>query len=462
MITKIRTLCHICKKIIDPNSEKDYKVRDHDHISGEYRGAAHNLCNLHFRFKPQIPVFFHNLKGYDGHLIMQGMSEWPEKLEVLAQTLEKYSVIKFGKFIFKDTLQFLNGSLDTLVSSMAETTEAQCTQCRKSQKLKDSQIAHDWKLIGKCKICKSEIIKQLDENKIRQKFKITSANLDKIRKKLNIQAELLHLVIRKGVYPYSYMTNMEQFKETSLPDKKCFYNLLTEEDISDADYAHARKIWHSFNMQTMGDYHDLYLKTDVYLLADIFENFRQTCLKYYELDPAHYFTSPHLSWDACLKLTNQKLELLTDIDMHQFIELGMRGGISTVGGFRYAKANNKYLKSYNPGKKSRYILYLDANNLYGWAMIQHLPTGGFKWLNDQEIAELDITKLEADGEIGYFFEVDLEYPKEFHDKHNDLPLAPERCMVPNEWLSPHQKMLIHELDCHTAKVPKLVPNLYDK
>jgi hypothetical protein len=445
--------CHICKRVIDPTSENNNKVRDHDHITGEYRGAAHNLCNLKFRFKPHVPVFFHNLKGYDGHLIMQGMSKWPEKLEVLAQTLEKYSIIKFGKLIFKDTLQFLNASLDTLVSSMAETTEALCTQCRKSQKLKNSQITHDWKLVGKCNVCKSDIIKQLDENEIRKKFKITSAN---------IPTDLLHLVIRKGVYPYSYMTNWEQFKETSLPAKKFFYNHLTEEDISDVDYAHAKKVWSSFKMRTMGDYHDLYLKTDVYLLADIFQNFTQTCLKHYELDPAHYYTSPHLSWDACLKLTNQKLELLTDINMHQFIELGMRGGISTVCGFKYAKANNKYLHSYNPKKKSRYIIYLDANNLYGWAMCEALPTGGFRWLNDQEISQLDVTKLEPDSEIGYALEVDFEYPEELHDEHNDLPLAPERCKVPPAWLSSYQRKLMNDLKYSAANVPKLVPNLNDK
>lgn len=134
----------------------------------------------------------------------------------------------------------------------------------------------------------------------------------------------------------------------------------------------------------MGGYHDLYLGQDVLLLADVLENFRKTCLKYYKLDPCNYFTSPGLSCDAMLKMTDIKLELMTDIDMFQFIEKGMRGGISYIAN-RYGKANNKYMKSHNEKEPSKYIMYLDANNLYGWAMSQYLPTGGFKWMSEQQI-----------------------------------------------------------------------------
>ena len=127
----------------------------------------------------------------------------------------------------------------------------------------------------------------------------------------------------------------------------------------------------------MGEYHNLYLKSGVLLLADVFENFRKTCIQYYKLDPCHYFTSPGLSWDAMLKMTDIKLELMVDIDMYQFIEKGMRGGVSYIAN-RYGKANNKYMKEYDEKAPSKYIMYLDANNLYGWAMSQALPTGGFK------------------------------------------------------------------------------------
>ena len=139
----------------------------------------------------------------------------------------------------------------------------------------------------------------------------------------------------------------------------------------------------------MGGYHDLYLQSDVILVADVFGNFRKTCSLYYKLDPCHYFTSPGLSWDAMLKMTDIKLELMIDVDMFQFIEKGMRGGVSYVAN-RYGKANNKYMKNYDKNAQSKYIIYLDTNNLYGWAMSQYLPTGNFRWMTNKEINKIDL------------------------------------------------------------------------
>ena len=153
---------------------------------------------------------------------------------------------------------------------------------------------------------------------------------------------------------------------------------------------HAKNVWNVFNIKTMGQYHDLYLESDIPLLSDVFENFRNTCMQYYELDPCHYFTSPGLSWDAMLKMTNIKLKLLTNIDMFQFIEKGMRGGVSYIAN-RYGKANNKYMKSYDKKTSSKYITYLDANNLYGWAMSQYLPTGSFRWMTVKEISKINLS-----------------------------------------------------------------------
>ena len=144
-------------------------------------------------------------------------------------------------------------------------------------------------------------------------------------------------------FPYDYMDSFERFNETQLPSKDDFFSQLTQDAITDEQYCHATKVWGTFNLQTMGDYHDLYLKSDILLLADVFENFRSTCLQYYKLDPCHYYTSPGLSWDAMLKMTDIKLELMTDIDMFQFIEKGTRGGISYIAN-RFGEANNKYMK----------------------------------------------------------------------------------------------------------------------
>ena len=217
------------------------------------------------------------------------------------------------------------------------------------------------------------------------------------------------LLARKGVYPYDYVTSIEQLKETKLPLKEAFYSKLLNEEISDEDYQHALNVWNTFSCQTIQDYHDLYLKSDVLLLADVFQNFRKTCLKYYKLDPCHYYTAPGLAWDACLKLTKQELQLLTDYDMLMMFEKGIRGGISQISK-RYAEANNKYMKEFDKTKPSTFIQYLDANNLYGWAMSQKLPTHGFKWMDVCNLTSVKKLLEKKDTKIGYIFEVDLEYP----------------------------------------------------
>ena len=189
----------------------------------------------------------------------------------------------------------------------------------------------------------------------------------------------------------------------------------------------------------MGEYHDLYLKTDVILLANIFEAFRNVCLNNYGLDPAHFYTTPGLAWKACLKKTGICLELLLDPDMLLMFERGIRGGI-TQSIHRWAQANNPYIGSeYNPGAQTKYLQYLDANNLYGWAMSQPLHTGGFRWV-DVSLDEID--ELVSHKDCGYLLEVDVAYPRELHDYHNDLPFMCGRMKING--------------------LVKLVPNLYYK
>ena len=189
------------------------------------------------------------------------------------------------------------------------------------------------------------------------------------------QNEKLKLLKRKGVYPYDYMDSTDKFNN-KLPNKNYFYSLLNDEHISEEDYNHAQTIWNTFQMKTMGDYHDLYLTSDILLLSDVFEKFRKTCLLYYKLDPLHYFSSPGLSWDSMLKMTGIILELISDIDIHLMVKNGERGGVSYIAN-RYSKANNPFVKNYNPNEDTNFIMLLDENNLYGWAMSQPLPTGNF-------------------------------------------------------------------------------------
>ena len=178
-------------------------------------------------------------------------------------------------------------------------------------------------------------------------------------------------------------------------------------------------------------------------------------------NPAHYYTVPGLAWDATLKYTKVKLDTLCDVEMHQFWENGMRGGISMISR-RYAKANNKYLEDHDKKQPSSYILYTDANNLYGHAMIQLLPTSDFKWMAEKEVPNLDVMTTEDDAETGFIMEVDLEYPPELHNLHSDYPLAPEKMVISHEMLSPYQQALKEELQYKPARVEKLLSNLWDK
>ena len=162
------------------------------------------------------------------------------------------------------------------------------------------------------------------------------------------------------------MNSLERLKETQLPPREAFYSKRNDEGISDENYAHAGKVWETFEMKTLKDYHDLYNQVDVLILADVFENFRDICIKNYKLDPAHYYTAPGLAWDAALKITEVELELLSDINMLLMVEKGIRGGVSMISN-RYGKSNNKYMGDmFVANELSKYIAYFDANNLYGW------------------------------------------------------------------------------------------------
>ena len=211
------------------------------------------------------------------------------------------------------------------------------------------------------------------------------------------------------------MDNWERFDKTSLPDRESFYSSLNMKNFNDINYSHGNNVFKQFKLKILGEYHDLYIQSDTLLLADVFENFRNMCIKVYELNPAHFLSLPGLAWQACRKKTNVKLELLTDYDMLLMVEEGIRGGIRHSR-HRHEKAKNKYMKTYDKNKESSYIQYLDANNIYGWAMSQKLPVNGFKWINDvTEIDQKFIKNYDEDNDKGYVLEVDVKCPRKLHD-----------------------------------------------
>ena len=319
--------CYACKQALE-----DDRVRDHCHLTGKYRGAAHSKCNLRMRVPKFVPVLFHNLEGYDSHLFVKSLGLSEGTINCIPKTDEKY--ISFSKNIVMET----------------------CTDKDGKEKEKTLEIRF------------------LDS------LKFTLKSLDKLVKGLKsnqfhtLEKEMGtdELLKKKGVFPYDFMTGFDKLGENKLPPKRDFYSKLNNTDISDKDYEHAQKVWKTFGCKTMRDYHDLYLKTDVMLLADVMENYRNVCIDNYGLDTLWYYTAPGLAWDAALKMSGAELELIEDPNMYLMIEKGIRGGISTITK-RYAKANNKYMKEYDPEKEDVFIPYLDANNLYGWAMSEPLP-----------------------------------------------------------------------------------------
>ena len=393
--------CWICGKLLNLED----RVRDHCHFTGRYRGAAHNLCNLKYSKPNNISVFFHNLTGYDSHLFIKKLGVTTGPIDCIPNNEENYisfsKTIKTGeytnkkgetkdkyfKIVFKDSMKFLLSSVEALVNNLPK-----------------------------------------------EGFK----NIEKY-----FTPEQVKLLKQKGFFPYDYMDDIEKLKDTEPPPQKAFYSKLTGHGINNYNYQHVLNVWKTFKMKTFKEYLELYNVTDVLLLADVFENFRDVCLKNYGLDPVYYYTAPGLAWDAMLKMTKINLELLSDVDKLLMVEKGIRGGISIISN-RYGKANNKYMKEYNKRELIKFLMYLDANNLYGWAMTQKLPVHSFKWMTNQEIENLFNNQIVQVWEkTPCILEVDLEYPEELHDLHNDYPLCPER------------------VECNKG-IKKLIPNLRDK
>lgn len=279
-------MSHLRKKFNALN-EKNIKVRDHCHLTGKFKGAAHRNCNINnYKLDKTVPFIFHNLSNYDLHLMVRELSKWFGNIDILPITKEKYISLtkhvyiglkKSIKLRFIDSLRFMSYSLNTLVSNLDK-----------------SQLNHTNEIFANC---------------------------------TDIQKEL---ITRKRIFPYDYVNSLNKLKEKQLPPKSCFFNKMTNENISNDDYQHALNVWDAFDCKDIGEYSDLYLKLDVLLLCDVFENFRRICIDIYKLDPAHYFTAPGLSWDAMLKYTEIELELLTDIDMFQFIKKKSSRRISSM------------------------------------------------------------------------------------------------------------------------------------
>ena len=485
------TECYLCQKQFNENEETARKHVNQCHITGEYRGPACQYCNMNnLSLKGvELPVFFHNLKGYDMHHIIKEVQD--RKVDVIGTSKEKLITAKvyvlkeeddggedvgkkfdISKFNYqvKDSFAFMSTSLATLASNLEKKDLVSVSEFVKNYFLKKRYPGH------KCypEPPSSEIETQLQIQRLRQERRgakyegrcLFPSKMDDYRNWPPVEDPThideitqeqitsgLDLLMRKGVFPYEWMNEDEKLYTTSLPPKECFHSELYNEDISDEEYEHARKLWDHFECATFEEYHNLYLITDVLLLRDVFDKFRKTCMEYYQLDAARYLTAPSLAWDAMLLYTGVEIELLTEDkhDIHTMHEDHVRG--------RQVSLQTRLIEC---DDKSG-ICYIDANNLYGYAMSLPLPTGGHEFLSREGIEtkkwDEKLNRDMDDCSYGYVFEVDLEYPKELHDEHDDLPFCAEKRKIKEE-LSPFQKDLLGDEKLMTSV--KLLTTLYDK
>ena len=394
-------------------AENITKCRDHCHLSGRYRGALCNTCNLTYASLGRyVYVVFHGLSNYDSHFLVQKLHKYRDRdIRIIPKSSEKYLTFSVGDIQFKDSFQFLGDSLNNLAKNLSDKG--------------DEYFTHVNRYIPKGR--KRELMK------------------------------------RKGVFPYTYVSSPAILCETKLPPRDCFKNdLQGDECISQEEYDVACEVWQVFGCKTLKDYMEVYLKADILLLADVFENFRTQSLNSYGLDPCYYFSVAHFTFDSYLKFSKVTFELLTDINKYLFVSEGIRGGVSMVS-HRKSNAFNKYTGK-TGGGAGKYILYLDANNLYGYSMSQYLPYADFQWVeNEEELDPKYLLSVPEDSDCGYIVEASFRYPTHLHDHHVDFPLAPRKEAIPYNRLSPFAQRVCDKHNLRrSTNTPKLMTTLDDK
>jgi hypothetical protein len=390
--------CCFCKEPLG----NDTVHRHHSHLPPyEYVGLSHSRCNLHGRVKPMFTMYFHNSRKYDGLFLLRNASkDLVDNLDVIMGSSEEVVQLTINNCIkVLDSMHYFYTSLAKVAKSMDTT--------------------HDFKLVR-------SYFSQYAESSV-------------------------NLLLKKQFYPYSYVDSVLRFSETDLPPKEAFYNDIYKEDIKDEDYAHAQQVWREFNMQTFGDYHTLYLKLDILILADAIVSLRNMIFSDFNLDLCHYISLSQLSLDAALKSTGRKLDLIQDRTMFLFCRKAALGGMSTCGNIRCHQANNKYLADYDPNKPTSHILYLDAVNMYGASLMSKLPTTTYEWCLGMELEFMQMRgaefwkDLDDDGDVGYFAEVDLSIPEHLIQEMDKFPPIYTCQPVNYDLLSEYQKQLFEDL-----------------
>ena len=410
-VYQLSTVCGICDHKLDWSSSDLNKqpVRHHDHFTGQFICAAHSLCNLKTSKPKFIPIVFHGLKNYDCKHILKALHKFDSNIEVIANSSEKFSQIKTKQFTFVDSLAHLAGtSLENLVGNLREKGEDNFKNLK-------------------------------EEFPEREKF-LTC--------------------LGKGLYPYEFVDSFEVF-DMPIPPRQNFYSSLTDSLPTKEAYQHLQYQCKLFNLKTVGDLHDFYVKLDVILLADCIESYRKLCHSEYGLDPMWFPTEPSVAWNSMLKYTQVQLELIQCPEMHCMISKGIRGGINQIS-HRASFANNPHVPNYDPSKPISSILYADCNSLYPWALQNMLPHKDYRWLAENEIAQLNVETYPSEGIKGLILEVDIDYPDELHDLHSDYPLAVDKLCITKDMLSPYATDFLENHSFKYSNQTRLTSNLFAK
>ena len=376
-------VCRFCEKNIDCD-----KVRDHCHLTGKYRGPAHSKCNINVTQKQSnfIPFIFHNFSIYDCHMFFKKLVDKKNDkvdFDIIPKTNEEYISVTYGCIRFVDSYRFLSSGLDSLVKNLVED----------DFKILKKEFPDKWQYLNK-----------------------------------------------KLAYPYEYFNSIDDYKKPVHNLKKeDFFSKLKNKCPYDEEIQRTKEIIEIFNIKDGKELTELYLKSDVILLADVFEKFIKISVEEFGINPLYCVSLPGYTWQCGMKYTDINLQTLQDKEMILLLENNIRGGISSVMGDRYIKSDD-----------NKKILYIDANNLYGHSMSQYLPYDEIKF--DNNVTLEDIINTPDDNDIGYFVEVDLKYPDNIKEKTKKFPFAPVNKKINPDNYNDYMKEIRPETYVQTKKL----------
>ena len=437
---KNNNICRFCEKIIESD-----KVRDHCHLTGKYRGPAHSKCNISVTQDQSnlIPFIFHNFSNYDCHMFFKKLVDKKNdkvKFEIIPKTNEEYISVTYGCIRFIDSYRFLSSGLDALVKTLVDNSNKTLGD------LKKEMVDNDYILkivtdIGEC----NRTIKDLEKDYPDKINELEEALLDyKGENDLKILKtgfpDKWKYLTKKLAYPHEYFNSIEDYKKPvdNLENKK-FFSQLKNKCPDDEKIQRTMDMIKGFNIKNGEESTEIYLKSEVLLLACVFEKFIKVSVNEFGINPLYCVSLPGYTWQCGLKYTGINLQTLQDKDMILLLENNNRGGISSVMGDRYIKSD-----------ENKKILYIDANNLYDHSMSEPLPYDEIKFDNDVKLE--DILNTPDDSDIGYFVEVDLKYPDSIKVKTKNFPFAPVNKKINPENFSDYMKEILPDTYTQNKKL----------